>query len=95
MPDPATAADDPHDLDLAVASRALVGMRDMLAADGYDMSLRAIGADTLAVEIVAGPDACAECLVPKHIMSGIITDALGSLLPVAHVLLSYPADSSH
>ena len=30
-------------LDLAAASRALSGIRDMLAADGYDMSLRAVG----------------------------------------------------
>lgn len=94
MADPGTAADDPHDVDLAAASQALAGMRGMLAADGYDVSLRAIGADTLAVDILAGPDACAECLVPKHIMSGIIKDALGSLVPVAQVLLSYPAESS-
>lgn len=95
MAAPSTAADAPHGLDLAAASRALADMRGMLAADGYDMSLRVIGTDTLAVEILAGPDACAECLVPKHIMSGIIKDALGSLLPAVGVQLSYPAESSH
>lgn len=95
MADPGTAVDDPHGLDLAAASRALADMRTMLAADGYDMSLRATGTDTLAIEILAGPDACAECLVPKHIMAGIIKDALGSLLPAAQVQVSYPAESSH
>jgi hypothetical protein len=82
-------------LDLAAASRALSGIRAMLAADGYGMSLRALGTDTLAVDIVAGPDACAECLVPKDIMSGIVGDALGSVVPVARIKLSYPAESSH
>ena len=81
-------------LDLKAASQALAGIRGMLAADGYDMSLRALGTDTLAVEILAGPDACAECLVPKNIMSGIVRDALGSSAPVAHIQLSYPAESS-
>ena len=90
---PGTAADGRPDL--AAASQALAGIRDMLAADGYDMSLRALGTDTLAVDILAGPDACAECLVPENIMSGIVRDALGSLVPVAHIRLSYPAESSH
>lgn len=80
-------------LDLAAASRALSGLRGMLAADGYGMSLRALGTDTLAVDITAGPDACAECLVPEDIMSGIVRDALGSVVPVARIELSYPAES--
>jgi hypothetical protein len=80
-------------LDLAAASLALSGLRGMLAADGYGMSLRALGTDTLAVDIMAGPDACAECLVPEDIMSGIVRDALGSVVPVARIELSYPAES--
>ena len=82
-------------LDLAAASHALSGIRGMLAADGYGMSLRALGTDALAVEILAGPDACAECLVPKDIMSSIVRDALGSVVPVARIEISYPAESSH
>jgi hypothetical protein len=81
--------------DLTAASRALSGIRAMLAADGYGMSLRALGTDTLAVDIMAGPDACAECLVPKDIMSGIVRDALGSVVPVARIEVSYPVQSSH
>jgi len=87
---------DPLDpLDLTAATQALAGIRDMLAADGYDMSLRALGTDTLAVDILAGSAACAECLVPKNIMSGILRDALGSSAPVAQIQLSYPAESAH
>jgi hypothetical protein len=86
-----TAAGGPADL--TAAWQALAGIRAMLAADGYDMSLRALGADTLAVDIQAGPDACAECLVPKPIMSGILRDALGSVGP-AEIRLCYPAEFS-
>ena len=81
-------------LDLTAASQALAGIRDMLVADGYDISLRALGTDTLAVDILAGPDACAECLVPENIMSGILRDALGSSAVVPRIQLSYPAASS-
>jgi hypothetical protein len=93
MTDLGAAAGEP--LDLMAASQALAGIRGMLAADGYDMSLRVLGTDTLAVEILAGPDACAECLVPMDIMSGIVSDALGSSAPAARIQLSYPAESSH
>ncbi len=95
MVNPGIPAGGHLDLNLAAASRALADIRGMLAADGYDMSLRAIGTDTLAVDILAGPDACAECLVPKDIMSGIVRDALGSAVPVARIELFYPAESSH
>ena len=95
MVNPGIPAGGHLDLNLAAASRALADIRGMLAADGYDMSLRAIGTDTLAVDILAGPDACAECLVPKDIMSGIVRDALGSAVPVARIELCYPAGSSH
>jgi hypothetical protein len=95
LANPGIAAGDHLGLDLASASRALADIRGMLAADGYDMSLRAPGADTLAVDILAGPDACAECLVPKNIMSGIVRDALGAVVPAARIELSYPAESSH
>lgn len=91
----AAVGDPPDPPDLTAASQALAGIRGMLAADGYDMSLRVLGTDTLGVDILAGPDACAECLVPKDIMSGIVSDALGSPAPAAHIQLSYPGESSH
>ena len=95
MTNPGHTAGNPDDVDLAAASRALADIRGMLAADGYDMALRALGAGALAVDILAGPDACAECLVSKDIMSGIVSDALGSQVPVARIELCYPLESSH
>ena len=56
--------------------RALQGLRDLLGADGYRLGYAVHGGGELAVSVVAGPDACAECLVPKQVMEGILTDAL-------------------
>jgi hypothetical protein len=95
MTNPGHPAGNPGDVDLAAASQALADIRGMLAADGYDMSLRVLGTGGLAVDILAGPGACAECLVPKDIMSGIVRDALGSEVPVARIELCYPLGSSH
>jgi len=32
----------------------------------------------LRVEIVAGPDACEECLIPKEMFEGMVRSRLGS-----------------
>ena len=37
----------------------------MLEADGYGVEWRPTGPASVELEIVAGADACAECLVPK------------------------------
>ena len=91
MTDPPAASGTP---DLTAAWQAPAAIREMLAADGYAMSLRALGTDALAVAILAGLEACAECVVPKNIMSGIIRNAFGPAAPVARIQLSYPAQFS-
>lgn len=35
------------------------------------------GLDRVVIEIVAGPDACADCLVPLPVMEAIMSGALG------------------
>ena len=66
----------------------------MLAADGYELDLRGDGADGLVAEIRAGPDACADCLVPKELMRVYFEQALrpvmGPELPAIDI--RYPAD---
>jgi hypothetical protein len=56
--------------------RALQGLRDLLGADGYRLGYAVQSGRELVVSVLAGPDACAECLVPKQVMEGIVTDAL-------------------
>ena len=73
---------------------ALASLREMLAADGYDLDLHDDGADILVAEIKAGPDACADCLVPKEMMRGYFDSALRSALDMPpEVRLIYPSDA--
>jgi hypothetical protein len=62
-----------------------------LAADGYRMEFAETG-DRLHVTIIATPDACADCLVPKDLMRGMLAQQLG--VPGENIVLTYPADSN-
>jgi hypothetical protein len=59
-----------------VLDGALQGFRDMLAADGYELNWSLTAQDKVQIQIVAGQDACADCLVPLPVIEGIMTDAL-------------------
>jgi hypothetical protein len=70
---------------------ALQGLRDVLGADGYRLDYAVQNGRELVVSVLAGPDACADCLVPRPVMEGILTDALqGTDYTVARVEM--PAD---
>jgi hypothetical protein len=60
----------------AVLDGALEKFRELMATDGYELTYSVAGEDRVVVEIVAGPDACADCLVPLPIMESIMSDAL-------------------
>jgi hypothetical protein len=47
-----------------------------LSADGYEMQVLDRG-DRMDVSISASPEACADCLVPKPLMRGILQQVLG------------------
>ncbi len=73
---------------------ALGKFRDMLASDGYGLSWELAGQDKVVVQIEAGPDACADCLVPLPIMESIMSDALAPTpYTLDHIVL--PADAGH
>ena len=61
-----------------------------LAADGYQMEVAEAG-DRVRVTITASPQACADCLVPKDLMRGILGQALG--VPPDAIDLTYPSTS--
>lgn len=69
-------------------SRAMADMTRMLAADGYEMAIEPVAAGNVEVSIVAGANACADCLVPKAIMLEMIKERLPAT--VEHVSLRYP-----
>lgn len=70
-------------------SQRLEGFRAGLNADGYDLQVtsRARGVE---IEVVAGPESCEECLVPKSLMADMIKRLLPS--DMAEFTLIYPTD---
>jgi hypothetical protein len=74
---------------------ALAPLGEMLAADGYVLELDQDMAEVVVAEIRAGPEACADCLVPKDMMRAYFETALRDGLrrePPA-VRLVYPGES--
>jgi hypothetical protein len=70
--------------------QALTAIRTTLAADDYHLTVTRTG-EGVAVRITAGPDACADCLVPKPLMRSMLRDALA--VPEHTITLLYPADT--
>jgi len=79
-------------MNVAVQSAVEV-TRTMLAQDGYDVRLERASPGELHLAIIAGPEACEECLVPKEILSGIIEANLPPEMAGTRVLLTYPSES--
>jgi hypothetical protein len=75
---------------VTIDENALSGLRSTLEADDYRMAVTEAG-DSVEVTITAGPEACADCLVPKPIMRNILHAALG--VPERSIVLRYPADA--
>ena len=64
-----------------------------LQADGYSLQVGLADGDGLQVEIVAGPDACEDCLIPKEMFTPMIISTLNSKgLAFEKVTLVYPND---
>lgn len=73
---------------------ALAPLAEALEADGYELVAEQTGDRRARVEIVATPDACADCLVPREVFSGILRTQLGQTLSGSwDVELVYPADA--
>ena len=71
-------------------------LKTMLSADGYSAVVRSWperGEGRAKVEIVAGPDACADCLVSKDILAMVLADQLPAGLVIGEEDLVYPAES--
>lgn len=68
----------------------LQALQDALAADGYRLDLQERDGRIGAV-ITAGPQVCADCLVPKYIMRAILGQALG--VDGQTIDLSYPTEA--
>lgn len=79
-----------------VLETAFRRFKDMLESDGYSLTWSMTGdaADRVVVQIDAGSDACADCLVPLPIMEAIMSDALAPTpYSLDHIVL--PEGSAH
>lgn len=68
----------------------LAPLRATLAADDYRLDVTEDG-DRIAVRISAGPESCADCLVPKPILVDIMRRALKE--PDRPIDVAYPKDA--
>lgn len=72
---------------------ALRPMAAILEADGYRLAVSSTGDSAVRLEVVAGPDACAECLVPKEVLESIALDHLARAGVRPDLEIRYPADA--
>jgi hypothetical protein len=77
---------------ISAINHALAPISVGLAADGYEVMLDLRG-DLLQVEIMAGPEACADCLVPDSVMRPMVEKLLEGVggAGVRDVQIVYPS----
>jgi hypothetical protein len=73
---------------------ALTPLIQALEADGYSAEIGE-GAGVISFKIVAGPDACVDCLSPRVIMEPTIIHVLRQAGFDQALELSYPSGSGH
>jgi hypothetical protein len=76
---------------------AFEGLRQSLKADDFDLTFTSVGRD-YHFQIIAGDDACADCLVPVDVFTGIIVQtgiAAGLDMDTNSVVIEYPSMASH
>jgi len=66
-------------------------MAAILEADGYRLAVSSPEGAPVLLEVVAGPDACAECLVPKEVFESIAVEHLARAGLRSVLEIRYPA----
>ena len=67
-------------------------VRGVLQADGYELRVDGLEGGLLRLTVIAGEDACEECLMPKDIMVMMVQDSLQSQPEIRRIEVSYPHD---
>jgi hypothetical protein len=76
---------------MSIDEAQLGQLKQTLQADDYRLDVDVEG-DAATVAIVAGPDACEECLVPKPLMQSMLAPVLG--VQPESIRLIYPTDGA-
>ncbi len=80
---------------MAAIEEALQPIRKSLQADGFELKVERFEEGVVSLVVIAGPEACLECLVPQEHIKLRIEHRLKGLARV--VRLHYPehSESSH
>ena len=70
---------------------SLLDLREGMLVDGYSLEVRQLDPSTLALEIQALENACADCLVPKPIMHSMIEATVPDDVKDRRIELVYPS----
>lgn len=67
----------------------LEDLQTMLSVDGYSLAVDTADGKTKAV-ITAGEGVCGDCLVPKPVLAGLLSQALD--VPADTIAIEYPEE---
>jgi hypothetical protein len=68
--------------------RLLQPIRSSLQADGFDLQIESFGNGVVSLIVLAGPEACHDCLLPQEHMQLRLEDKLKGIVRI--VRLRYP-----
>lgn len=72
---------------------ALQPLADIVRQDGADLRLLERGADSVELQLDIRDATCAECVMPKQFLEGVVLTALQESLPwVRHVIIRDPRE---
>lgn len=71
--------------------QALSGLISAFATDDYKLTVVRFENSILDLAIDAGPTACAECLVPEKMLTGLVRTALPTDADVTTIRIRYPS----
>jgi hypothetical protein len=80
---------------MATIEDALQPIRNSLQADGFDLVIESFKEGVVSVVVVAGPQACIECLIPQEHIKLRIEHRLKGLAREVRLRYPEPAESSH
>lgn len=79
-------------IDLAAADQAISETRKSLEASGFSVACADTGG-VLTISLTAGPEACADCLVPRAVLESIVGRELAERgVQALGIRVVYPAD---
>jgi hypothetical protein len=74
---------------------ALRPIRNSLQVDGFDLKVEGVEDGVVSLVVLAGPEACLECLIPEEHLKLRIEDRLKGLARTVHLRFPETSQPSH